>query len=40
VLGVVFFLQAPPNMAFFDCGGVRRLIGETQAGEPARKGYL
>jgi len=39
-LGVPFLFQAPPKMAFFDCGGVRLLIGEAQVGEAPRGGYL
>jgi methylmalonyl-CoA/ethylmalonyl-CoA epimerase len=27
VLGMQFLFEAPPQMAFFDCGGVRLLIG-------------
>ncbi len=27
VLGLKFLFQAPPQMAFFDCGGVRLLVG-------------
>jgi predicted enzyme related to lactoylglutathione lyase len=26
-LGMTFLFQAPPNMAFFDCGGIRILLG-------------
>lgn len=26
-LGLRFLFQAPPDMAFFDCGGVRLLVG-------------
>jgi methylmalonyl-CoA/ethylmalonyl-CoA epimerase len=26
-LGMNFLFQAPPNMAFFDCGGVRLMLG-------------
>lgn len=26
-LGMRFLFQAPPNMAFFDCGGVRLMLG-------------
>ncbi len=26
-LGMNFLFQAPPNMAFFDCGGIRILVG-------------
>lgn len=27
ILGMRFLFQAPPQMAFFDCGGVRLLLG-------------
>src|SRR2546430_10639579 len=27
VLGMQFLFQAPPNMAFFDCGGIRIMLG-------------
>ena len=27
VLGMTFLFQAPPNMAFFDCGGIRLMLG-------------
>ncbi len=27
VLGMRFLFQAPPQMAFFDCGGIRLLLG-------------
>ena len=27
ILGMTFLFQAPPNMAFFDCGGIRLLLG-------------
>jgi len=26
-LGMTFLFQAPPNMAFFDCGGIRLMLG-------------
>src|SRR5688572_23236104 len=26
-LGIKFLFQAPPNLAFFDCGGVRLMMG-------------
>jgi len=26
-LGMKFLFQAPPNMAFFDCGGIRLMLG-------------
>ncbi|PYT09076.1 MAG: glyoxalase [Acidobacteria bacterium] len=28
VLGMKFLFQAPPNMAFFDCDGIRLMLGE------------
>lgn len=27
VLGMKFLFEAPPNMAFFDCGGIRLMLG-------------
>lgn len=27
VLGMNFLFEAPPNMAFFDCGGIRLMLG-------------
>lgn len=27
MLGMTFLFQAPPNMAFFDCGGIRIMLG-------------
>jgi predicted enzyme related to lactoylglutathione lyase len=27
ILGMTFLFQAPPGMAFFDCGGVRIMLG-------------
>jgi len=27
ILGMKFLFQAPPNMAFFDCGGIRIMLG-------------
>jgi predicted enzyme related to lactoylglutathione lyase len=26
-LGITYLFQAPPNMAFFDCGGIRLMLG-------------
>lgn len=26
-LGIKFLFQAPPNLAFFDCGGIRLMMG-------------
>jgi len=34
VLGLTFLFTAPPGMAFFDCGGVRVLIGTAAASGP------
>jgi len=35
VLGIPFLFSAPPQMAFFDCGGVRLLVGvEPQGAAP------
>ncbi|MGZ5276700.1 MAG: VOC family protein, partial [Caldimonas sp.] len=36
VLGLRFLFEAPPQMAFFDCGGVRLLVGVPPAGQAAR----
>jgi methylmalonyl-CoA/ethylmalonyl-CoA epimerase len=38
VLGLQFLFEAPPQMAFFTCGGVRLLIGVPPAGQPAQRG--
>ncbi len=27
MLGMTYLFQAPPNMAFFDCGGIRIMLG-------------
>jgi methylmalonyl-CoA/ethylmalonyl-CoA epimerase len=32
VLGIQHLFDAPPKMSFFDCGGVRLLLGEAEAG--------
>ena len=32
VLGMKFLFSAPPGMSFFECGGVRLLIGGPEAG--------
>jgi methylmalonyl-CoA/ethylmalonyl-CoA epimerase len=34
VLGLQFLFEAPPNLAFFDCGGVRILVGDGQPAQP------
>lgn len=32
VLGLKFLFDAPPNLAFFDCGGVRLMLGIAEGG--------
>ncbi len=38
VLGLTFLFEAPPQMAFFNCGGVRLLVGVPPVGQPAQRG--
>jgi methylmalonyl-CoA/ethylmalonyl-CoA epimerase len=38
VLGLPFLFAAPPQMAFFDCGGVRLLVGVMPSGQQAQRG--
>jgi methylmalonyl-CoA/ethylmalonyl-CoA epimerase len=38
VLGIPFLFAAPPQMAFFDCAGVRLLVGAMPAGQKAQRG--
>ena len=38
VLGIPFLFEAPPQMAFFDCGGVRLLVGVPPPGQSAQRG--
>jgi methylmalonyl-CoA/ethylmalonyl-CoA epimerase len=38
VLGIPFLFAAAPQMAFFDCGGVRLLVGVMPAGQTAQRG--
>jgi methylmalonyl-CoA/ethylmalonyl-CoA epimerase len=38
VLGLLLLFEAPPQMAFFDCGGVRLLVGVAPARQPAQRG--
>ena len=33
MLGMTFLFQAPPGMAFFDCGGVRIMLGRADRPE-------
>ena len=37
-LGLPLMFTAPPQMAFFQCGGVRLLVGTPPAGETAARG--
>ena len=37
-LGIPFLFVAPPQMAFFQCGTVRLLVGVPPAGTPVRRG--
>jgi methylmalonyl-CoA/ethylmalonyl-CoA epimerase len=38
ILGLPFLFAAPPQMAFFDCGGVRLLVGVTPPGQKPQRG--
>ncbi|HTL49713.1 MAG TPA: VOC family protein [Steroidobacteraceae bacterium] len=38
VLGVPLLFAAPPQMAFFNCGGVRLLVGVIPPGQKAQRG--
>ncbi len=38
ILGIPFLVAAPPQMAFFNCGGVRLLVGVMQEGQKAQRG--
>lgn len=38
VLGLPFLFAAPPQMAFFQCGGVRLLVGVPDGGQVAQRG--
>ncbi|HEX2248999.1 MAG TPA: VOC family protein [Gemmatimonadales bacterium] len=35
VLGLRFLFQAPPGLAFLECGGVRLMLAQKQESEPA-----
>lgn len=37
-LGIPFLFAAPPQMAFFNCGGIRLLVGVMPAGQKAQRG--
>ena len=38
VLGLPYLFTAPPQMAFFQCGGVRLLVGVPAPGTPRQRG--
>jgi predicted enzyme related to lactoylglutathione lyase len=38
VLGLSLLFSAPPQMAFFNCGGVRLLVGVVPPGQKAQRG--
>ena len=38
VLGIPLLFSAPPQMAFFQCGAIRLLVGVTPAGQKAQRG--
>ena len=38
ILGLPFLFAAPPQMAFFNCGGVRLLVGVTPLGQKPQRG--
>ena len=38
VLGLPLLFAAPPQMAFFNCGGVRLLVGVVPPGQKAQRG--
>lgn len=37
-LGIPFLFTAPPQMSFFQCGGVRLLVGVPEANQPRQRG--
>jgi predicted enzyme related to lactoylglutathione lyase len=37
-LGIPFLFSAPPQMAFFNCGGVRLLVGVMSEGQNSQRG--
>jgi methylmalonyl-CoA/ethylmalonyl-CoA epimerase len=38
ILGLPFLFAAPPQMAFFNCSGVRLLVGVMPPDQPAQRG--
>jgi methylmalonyl-CoA/ethylmalonyl-CoA epimerase len=39
-LGLRFLFAAPPQMSFFQAGGVRLLVGVPEAGQPRQRGSM
>jgi methylmalonyl-CoA/ethylmalonyl-CoA epimerase len=39
-LGLTFLFEAPPNLAFFDCGGVRLMLSVPESSEFERPGSI
>ena len=39
-LGIRHLFDAPPKMTFFDCGGIRLLLGEPEDGAPKTSGSV
>jgi predicted enzyme related to lactoylglutathione lyase len=39
-LGIPFLFAAPPQMAFFNCGGIRLLVGVMPPGQVAQRGSM
>ena len=39
-LGVSFLFSAPPGMAFFDCGGIRLLLGAKESEDDPRRSSI
>ncbi len=40
ILGLRFLFEAPPKLAFFDCGGVRLMLAEPEAGQAFQPGSV
>jgi len=38
ILGLPLLFAAPPQMAFFNCGGLRLLVGVVPPGQKAQRG--
>lgn len=39
-LGLRFLFEAPPKLAFFDCGGVRLMLAEPEGGQAFQPGSI